>query len=99
MIQHVVLYWLKDRENQALVEETLEKFRSMEGKIPGLLRLHAGRDVVRSPRSCDICLSTLFESQEALEAYRSHPLHLPVQAHVHSVVERSASADIEVDGL
>ena len=99
MIRHIVMYWLKDSENEALIAETVEKFLAMEGKIPGLLRIEAGRDVLGSPRSCDICLCTVMESLEALEAYRKHPVHLPVQAHMHAVMERSASADFEVDVL
>ncbi len=96
MIRHIVLYWLKDK---ARVEETVAVLRSMEGKIPGLLQIEAGKDTLGSERSCDLCLNTVFESREALEAYRIHPVHIPVQQHMHSVMERSASADYEVDTL
>ena len=97
MIRHIVLYWLKEKENDALMEETVAKLNSMRGKIPGLVRLHAGRDTAHTPRSCDVCLSMVFETAQDLEAYRTHPAHLPVQAHMHAVMERSASADFEVD--
>lgn len=96
MIHHIVLFWLKDNKDTDLIDRTVELLRSMRGKIPGLLSIEAGRDVVGSARSCDICLSTVFENREALDTYRTHPVHLPVQAHMHSVMERSASADFEV---
>lgn len=99
MIQHIVLFWLKEKENEALMRETVDKLNSMRGKIPGLVSLNAGRDVMNSPRSCDICLSTVFETREDLEVYRTHPVHVPVQAHMHAVMERSASADFEADSL
>ena len=95
MFHHIVMYWLKDRDNQALVQETVEKLNSMEGKIPGLLSLKARRDEAGDARSCDLCLVTLLESREAFEAYKNHPVHLPVKEHMHRVVERSASADFE----
>ena len=95
MIRHIVLFWLKDR-SEATVAETLSKLNGMRGQIPGMLSLDAGADIVGSPRSCDICLCETFTTREALEVYRTHPVHLPVQAHMHAVMERSASADYEV---
>ena len=58
--------------------------------------LEVGVDFLHSERSCDICLTTLFETREALDAYRTHPVHLPVQAHMHAVREKSCAADYEV---
>ena len=95
MIRHIVLFWLKD-PNEEIIRDTVARLNSMRGQIPGLLSIDAGADVVGSERSCDICLHTTFESREALETYRTHPVHLPVQAHMHAVMARSASADYEV---
>jgi hypothetical protein len=96
MIRHIVLYWLKD---SARIGEAVGVLGSMRGKIPGLLTIEAGKDTLRSDRSCDLCLHAVFESREALEAYRTHPAHLPVQRYMHSVAQRSASADFEVETL
>lgn len=94
MVEHIVLFWLKDKAD---VERSAALLNGMRGKIPGLVSINAAPDFVHSPRSCDLCLTTRFETREALEAYRTHPVHLPVQAHMHAVMERSVSADIEVD--
>ena len=96
MVRHLVLFWLKDK---ARIDETISVLRSMEGKIPGLLKIEAEKDFLQSSRSCDICLHTVFESKEALEIYLTHPVHLPVREHMHSVMERSASADFEVNAI
>lgn len=96
MVRHIVFFWLKDKD-PGLIEETIGKLRGMTGKIEGMLSLEAGPDKVHSPRSCDICLCELFDSMESLERYRTHPVHLPVQAHMHQVMDRSASADFEVE--
>ncbi len=98
MIRHIVLFWLKNRD-EAVVQDTLARLNGMKGKIPGMLSIDAGADFAGSARSCDICLCETFESREALEAYRTHPVHLPVQAHMHAVMDRSASADYEVQTL
>lgn len=95
MFHHIVMYWLKDKDNDALVQQTLDTLNGMEGKIPGLVSVRAYRDQKGDARSCDVCLVTVLESREAFDAYQAHPVHLPVKAHMHSVVERSASADFE----
>ncbi len=95
MVRHIVLFWLKEKDAET-VRVTVEKLRSMRGKIPGMLTLEAGEDFAGSARSCDICQCEPYESREALETYRTHPVHMPEQAHMHAVMERSASADIEV---
>lgn len=95
MFHHIVMYWLKEKDNQALVQKTLDTLNGMAGKIPGLVSVRACQDQKGDPRSCHVCLVTAFESREAYEAYQTHPVHLPVKAHMHSVVERSASADFE----
>lgn len=96
MLQHIVMYWLHDNSPEA-VARCVTAFEGMRGKIPGLLSLHAGADVVHSERSCDLCLCTVFESREALDAYRTHPAHLPVKAHMHAAMARSCSADFVFD--
>ncbi len=96
MVRHIVMFWLKDK-NPKVVAETVTLLNSMKGKIPGMLSLDAGADFAGSARSCDICLCETFETREALETYRTHPVHLPVQAHMHAVMDHSASADYEVE--
>ncbi|MEA4999977.1 MAG: Dabb family protein [Candidatus Limiplasma sp.] len=95
MFRHIVLFWLKDKGAEN-IRNTVETLASMTGKIPGMLTLEASADAAGTPRSCDICLCETFESRQAYEAYRTHPVHLPVQAHMHSVMDFSHSADYEV---
>lgn len=95
MIRHIVMFWLKQKDEKTL-KETVELINSMKGKIPGMLSLDAGADFAGSPRSCDLCLCETFESRQALDEYQTHPAHMPIRAHMHAVMERSASADYEV---
>ncbi|MDR3051646.1 MAG: Dabb family protein [Oscillospiraceae bacterium] len=95
VIRHIVFFWLKDK-SPANLQDTAERLRGMRGKIEGLVDLEVGVDFLHSERSCDIVLSTLFADRAALDAYRTHPVHLPVQAHMHAVRQSSAAADYEV---
>lgn len=96
MVRHIVMFWLKDKSPE-VAEEAAQKLRSMAGKIEGMISLEVGIDALRSGRSCDLCLNTVFDTMESLERYRTHPVHLPVQAHMHTVRESSTSADYYIE--
>ena len=95
MLRHVVLYRIKD-EFKAEIPQLIENFCSMKGKIDGLLELESGSDIVRSARSYDLALVTLFRDMDSFRAYQVHPVHLPVKARMHEVVETSVSCDFEL---
>ena len=78
MVRHIVLFKIKD-EFRAEIPDMVEKFYGMKGKIEGLVNLEAGADFLHSDRSYDVALITEFSSREALEAYQTHPVHLPVK--------------------
>jgi hypothetical protein len=94
MLTHIVFFKLKDRSPES-VARTADVLRGMEGKIPELLHLEVGVDVLFSERSYDIALVTKFESMETLNAYAVHPVHQVVVDHIKSAGEASASVDFE----
>lgn len=95
MIRHVVLYTIKD-DHKAKIPQLVDNFYSMKGKIPGLIELESGGDELRSERSYDLALITVFESWEAFRAYQTHPAHLPVKAAMHEARSGSVSVDYEI---
>lgn len=95
MLRHVVLYRIKD-EFKAEIPQLISNFYGMKGRIDGLLELESGADIVRSARSYDLALVTLFRDMDAFKAYQGHPVHLPVKARMHEVVETSVSCDFEL---
>jgi diguanylate cyclase (GGDEF)-like protein/PAS domain S-box-containing protein len=103
MIRHIVLWRLADiargqrrDDNAREVKRLLEGLR---GRIPGLLRLEVGFNVVPSADAADIALDSEFESQEALDAYQSHPLHQAVMPFVRDVRTERRSVDYEISSL
>lgn len=95
MYRHIVLFWLKD-PNEKNLQAARDKLRQLAGKIEGLISVEVELDYLHSERSCDLCLNMVFASKEALEAYRTHPAHLPVQAHMHAVRSASSAADYPI---
>ncbi len=79
MVKHIVIWKLKEeahgnsgRENARIIKEMLE---SLNGKIPGLLRMEVGIDFSATDTSGDIVLYSEFDSRASLDAYQAHPEH------------------------
>lgn len=96
MVRHIVLFKIKP-EYKKDIPSIVEGFYSMAGKVDGLLRLEAGADILGSARSYDVALVTLFRDREALDAYQTHPAHLPVKERMHAVRESSVACDYIVE--
>lgn len=79
MIKHIVIWRLKNRENETTREETAraikQRIEGMRGRIPGLLRIEGGVDFSKTSASCDVALYAELESREALAGYQVHPVH------------------------
>lgn len=82
MIRHIVMWNLRGDtpEQKSHNIETLRRsFDSLRGRIPGLLHLDIGVDTSRIDYACDVVLYSEFASQDALDAYATHPEHLRVK--------------------
>ncbi|ASA20618.1 Dabb family protein [Paenibacillus donghaensis] len=95
MIKHIVFFKLKDRSAEQ-VEVTAQVLRNMEGRIPQLISIEVGTDILHSERSFDLALVTVVATLEDLQAYQVHPAHKEVIAHINEVKELSIVVDYEV---
>ena len=94
MIRHIVLFKLKNPTTE-VVNETVAKLRSLEGKVESLIALEIGADILRTERSSDVALTATFETLEGLQAYQVHPEHVKIIEYMGSVTESSIAADYE----
>ena len=98
MVRHIVLWNFLEEAEGGTKAENIEKIanwsKTFLGKIEGLLSI----DVRPNYRAggMDACLYAEFESKEALEYYREHPLHKEMQAFVHKVITERVSHDCEM---
>ena len=82
MIKHIVMWNVRGAapdERRDAVHFLKNRFEGLRGRIPGLLRLEVGVDTSRVDYACDVVLYSEFESQQALDAYATHPEHLRVR--------------------
>lgn len=92
MITHVVMFKLENRAPEK-VAETKAILLAMQGQIPQLRYLEVGMDELHSERSYELVLISRFDSWEDLNAYRVHPVHQKVLAHINAVAAATVAVD------
>ncbi|ALN75121.1 Dabb family protein [Aureimonas sp. AU20] len=82
MIKHIVMWNMAGETREARSEAAnflRTRFEELRDEVPGLLHLEVGLDHSCVDYACDVVLYTEFESQEALDAYATHPAHMRVK--------------------
>ncbi len=100
MIRHIVMWNVRGAtrdEKDAAVALLRRSFQSLRGRVPGLLHLEIGVDHSGVDYACDVVLYSEFESQEALDAYATHPEHLRVKQELGDVRIARHQVDYRVE--
>jgi hypothetical protein len=83
MIKHIVMWNVRGETPEEKREAALfvkGRFEDLVGRIPGMKQLEVGLDTSGVDYACDVVLYAEFDTQEALDAYASHPEHLRVRS-------------------
>lgn len=97
MIKHVVFLKFKADATEAMIQEIEAGLGALPGLIPDIRYYDFGRDVVRSPRSYDFGLVSLFDDLDALKRYSGHPDHQAVLEKILAATENIVAVDFETD--
>lgn len=78
MVKHMILWELKEEHCTETVKEGIKTgLEGLLGKIDGLVEIEV--QTVSLPSSnADVMLSSVFENEEALKEYATHPAHVYV---------------------
>jgi hypothetical protein len=99
MINHVVLFKLKEFQSANEKSEALDTFKSkllnLKNFIPELKYIEVGISHPDAVPSFDLCLITHFENLGDLEVYKVHPEHMKVVEFVKQVTTDRAAVDYE----
>lgn len=90
MFVHVVFFKFTDFNDRTEAQSRLE---TMKGTVTSLRSIEVGLDLVGSPRSWDMVLTTRFDDRAGYEAYAVDPAHLVVLSWLKTVVGESATVD------
>ena len=80
MVKHIILWTLKDTDEQSKTEikkGIKEGLEGLAGKIPGLIEIKVVTDYLPSSNT-EVMLDSTFENEEALKGYAVHPEHVEV---------------------
>lgn len=95
MITHLVFFRMKDTSPDSLAK-TRDRLLALKDKVPDLLHMEVGINVISQSRAYDLALITKFPSLEALDAYQVHPEHLKVIEYMNEARrEPAVSVDFE----
>ena len=97
MINHVVLFKLKNYdteiEKQSVLREIKSKLENLKLTIPELQHIEVGLNYELQAASFDLCLISHFKSIADLDAYRVHPDHVEVAGFMSNHVVGRAAVD------
>ncbi len=93
MIKHVVMLKFKKDAQETGIGELEKKLGALPGVIPEIKSYEFGRDVLRSERSYDFALVSVFEDIEFLKRYQIHPRHKEVLKKVKDLCDSVIVAD------
>lgn len=96
MIKHVVLFKFKPETTEEQIEQLAAGLGALPEVIEEIREFVFGRDVIRSERSYDFGLVSLFDDLAALQRYQVHPDHQKVVAHVKQVCSGVVAVDFEL---
>ena len=96
MLYHVVLMNFKDDTTEEDIQELECRLDDLPNHIMEIQMYEFGRDIVRSERSADFALISMFANLPAMQRYQEHPEHLKVLEQVRKVCESVHAADFEI---
>ena len=100
MFKHIVFFKMKKEANKQTgienAKELADKFQQISKEIPGVLSVELGFNCNHEKSFYELCLNQTFESEEALERYLVHPLHLQVRELVFDVIDHRIVVDYNV---
>lgn len=96
MINHVVLFKLKDypeQEKKEVIAELTSALRGLKDKIKEAKYIEVGVNYELDAKSYDLALISHFESLDDLEIYRVHPEHQKVVKRIGETTVSRAAVD------
>jgi hypothetical protein len=96
VIRHVVLFKFKPEIEAVERADFVLRLKALPQQVAGILNPEVGADIVHSPRSHDVALVFGFPDREALDAYQTHPKHIPVIETARQICASIIAVDYEL---
>lgn len=101
-IVHIVAWRLNggdEAERLAQAQAVVAAVEATRGRIPGLLSVETGPNVVEAADAWDVGAVMVFASRAHLDAYQTHPVHLALKTVVGPLRSARSQLDFERTSL
>lgn len=95
MIQHVVLFRLRENLEETVIRDLMAHFEALPAAISEIEHLEVQRDIVSRPVSCHFGLVSRFADMDALKRYQQHTLHVAAFERVKEHLDQMLVLDYE----
>ena len=96
MIIHIALFKWRTGVSEEEIVRVMGEIQSLKEKINEVTELYCGKNFSKWSKNYTHAVIVKVKDREALEAYRSHPLHLPVAKRMEELEEDSIGIDVEI---
>lgn len=96
MLKHIVFMKFKASVTQADVDQLRQELGGLPSLVPEIREFVFGHDILRTERSWDFALVSVFEDLEAMGRYQVHPDHQVVAQKVREMCDSLAVVDFEI---
>ena len=76
MVRHVFMFKFKPGVTEEQMNDFAREMNALKGKLPGVIDLHAGKNLQWSSDKIDMVVIADVPDKETWDAYLNHPLHL-----------------------
>ena len=101
MLKHIVMWKFNEEAAGKTKEENLaivtRELLALMGKVPQLVDIQAGPDVLKTPASYDMALICTFRNVDDMLAYQVNPDHKKVAAYISKAACGRVTADFYTD--
>jgi hypothetical protein len=94
MITHIVLLQIKPDIAPERITQALHRIQQLEASVPGLLHVQANKNLSTLHKGYEYGYIMQFASQEALQAFPSHPSYGPVKAELQLICQSNIVFDV-----
>jgi len=93
MLKHLVFFKFKPETGQDAIDQLATGLGGLPAIIDEIREFVFGDDIIRSERSYDFALVSMFDDLEAMQRYQVHPEHQKVVAHARAICSSIVAVD------
>lgn len=93
MLNHVVAMKFKPGISEADISELEDALEQLPNAIVEIQVYEFGRDILKTERSFDFAIVSLFANKEALQRYQQHPEHIKVGQKLKVLCDKIVTVD------